>query len=161
VLALLFGAGLRRCEPCRPSLAAYCSETGALRVVGKGGRERRAFLAGGAAAALDEWLRARGRAPGPLIAALDRYGQLARPLRGLTPSAVDAVVRRRAAEAGVSGFTTHDARRTFMTGLLERGVDVFTVQQLAGHADLRTTQLYDQRGDDAKRRAAALLDLPY
>jgi integrase len=161
VLALLFGAGLRRCEPCRPEVGAYSAETGELRVVGKGGRERRVYLAGGARAALDVWVCARGRAPGPLVAALDRRNRLARPLRGLTPSAVDAIVRRRASAAGVSGFSTHDARRTFITGLLECGADVFTVQALAGHASPATTQLYDRRGDDAKRRAASLVDLPY
>lgn len=161
VLALLFGAGLRRCEPCRPSLDAYSSSTGELRVVGKGGRERRIYLAGGTAAALDAWITVRGRAPGPLVVALDRSNRLARPLRGLTPSSVDAIVRRRSADAGLSGFTTHDARRTFITSLLERGADVFTVQSLAGHADPKTTQLYDRRPDDAKRRAASLVDLPY
>lgn len=161
VLALLFGAGLRRCEPCRPSLDAYSPKTGELRVIGKGGRERRLFLASGARAALQSWLANRGREPGPLLIALDRYGHVAQPTRALTPSAVDAIVRRRAAEAGVSGFSTHDARRTFITGLLERGVDVFTVQELAGHADPKTTKLYDRRGDDARRRAAELVDLPY
>jgi integrase len=161
VLALLFGAGLRRCEPCRPALDAYSPKTGELRVVGKGGRERRLFLAGGARAALQSWLANRGREPGPFLVALDRYGHVVQPTRALTPSAVEAIVRRRAAEAGVSGFTTHDARRTFITGLLERGVDVFTVQDMAGHADPKTTKLYDRRGDDARRRAAELVDLPY
>lgn len=161
VLALLFGAGLRRCEPCRPPLGGYCPKTGELRVIGKGGRERRLFIDGGTAEAVNAWVTVRGHAPGPLVLALDKHGHVARPLRGLTPSAVDAIVRRRAAEAGLSGFTTHDARRTFITGLLERGVDVFTVQELAGHADPKTTKLYDRRTDDAKRRAAGLVDLPY
>lgn len=161
VIALLFGAGLRRCEPCRPSVGSYSRETGELRVIGKGGRERRLFIAGGAAEAVNAWVSVRGSMPGPLVLALDKHGHVARPARGLTPSAVEAIVRRRAAAAGLSGFTTHDARRTFITGLLERGVDVFTVQELAGHADPKTTKLYDRRSDDSKRRAAALVDLPY
>ena len=115
VLALLFGAGLRRCEPCRPSLDAYRAQTGELRVVGKGGRERRVYLAAGAAEALGAWLVVRGPAPGPLVVALDRYNQVARPLRALTPSSVDSIVRRRSAAAELSGFSTHDARRSYIT----------------------------------------------
>jgi integrase len=161
VLALLFGAGLRRCEPCRPSLEAYSPQTGELRVIGKGSKERRVYLAGGAAEAVRAWVAVRGSLPGPLVLALDRHGQVARPSRALTPSAVDAIVRRRAVAAGVRSFSTHDARRTFITGLLERGVDTFTVQELAGHSDPKTTKLYDRRGDSSKRSAAALVDLPY
>jgi len=44
--------------------------------------------------------------------------------------------------------------------LLEAGVDVFTVQQLAGHADAVTTARYDRRGVEGRRAAAQLLTLP-
>jgi len=47
-----------------------------------------------------------------------------------------------------------------VSGLLEAGVDVFTVQQLAGHADAVTTARYDRRGEEARRAAAAHLTLP-
>jgi integrase len=51
-------------------------------------------------------------------------------------------------------------RRGFITALLEAGVDVFTVQRLAGHADAVTTARYDRRGEGARRQAAQRLALP-
>jgi site-specific recombinase XerD len=47
-----------------------------------------------------------------------------------------------------------------VSGLLSAGVDVFTVQGLAGHADAVTTARYDRRGEDERRRAAAAMTLP-
>jgi integrase len=161
VIALLFGAGLRRCEPCRPAVNSYDAATGELRVIGKGNKERRLFLAGGAAAAIDAWIEIRGRAPGLLILALNRHLQIAEPRQGLTPSSIDVILRRRASEAGLAHLSTHDARRTFITGLLDFDVDVLTVQELAGHADPKTTKLYDRRNDEKKKTAAQLIDLPY
>jgi integrase len=51
-------------------------------------------------------------------------------------------------------------RSSFVTGLLDAGVDVFTVQKLAGHADAVTTARYDRRRETAQREAAQRLALP-
>jgi len=48
-------------------------------------------------------------------------------------------------------------RRTFITRLLEQGVDINTVRQLAGHTDISTTASYDHRGDEAKIMASQRL----
>ena len=63
--------------------------------------------------------------------------------------------------AGVKRFRPHDARRTFLTGLLDAGVDLSVAQKLAGHKLVTTTTRYDMRGDEAKREAVARVHIPF
>ena len=79
----------------------------------------------------------------------------------ITPQTAYDVLRRRAAEAGVSSCSPHDLRRTFVSNLLDAGADLVTVQNLAGHASPATTARYDRRGEETKRVAAELLHVPY
>jgi site-specific recombinase XerD len=55
----------------------------------------------------------------------------------------------------------HDLRRTWTGDLLEAGVDLATVQKMAGHASVSTTGKYDRRDHGIQRRAAAELHVPY
>ncbi len=159
LLAVLLGAGLRRSEVVALDLADYGSGSGTLRVRhGKGDKERLVYAVGTAAAALDRYLTIRGRTPGPLFYAADRGGHL-HPHR-LTDQAIRMILRRRAAAAQIAPCTPHDLRRTMISTLLDAGVDLATVQQLAGHADPATTARYDRRGEAAKRRAAERFQLP-
>jgi integrase len=80
-------------------------------------------------------------------------------LRQMTADAVLKIVRRRASQAGVESFSPHDFRRTFCSDLLDAGVDIVTVQKLAGHASPVTTSKYDRRGEEVKRRAVQSLSL--
>lgn len=57
-------------------------------------------------------------------------------------------------------FSPHDLRRTFISELLAAGVDVFTVQELAGHANASTTAAYDRRSETVRREAAGRLRIP-
>ena len=79
----------------------------------------------------------------------------------MTDQAVRLILQRRAAQAGVADFTPHDLRRTNITELLDNGADLATVQKLAGHADPATTARYDRRGEQAKKDAAARLEIPH
>jgi site-specific recombinase XerD len=160
MLALLYGAGLRRTELVTLDVGGDAPSTGALTVrQGKGNKDRQLFAGNGSAEALQAWLAVRGRQPGPLFLPLSKAGRL-QPRR-LTDKAVTWVLSARAAQAGVAAFSPHDLRRSYISSLLAAGVDLATVAALAGHAHLTTTAQYDRRGDEAKRRAGELLVVPF
>lgn len=161
LLAVLYAGGLRRSEAVGLDLADYCAEPSELRVRrGKGDKDRLCYVTSGATLALEAWLAVRGTDPGPLFWPADGRG---RPLvnRRMTDQAVLMILRRRATEARIAPFTPHDLRRTFISDLLDSGADMVVVQRLAGHANVQTTARYDRRGEEAKRRAAELLTVPF
>jgi integrase/recombinase XerD len=75
----------------------------------------------------------------------------------MNPDAVWRILQKRGKLAGLEAFSPHDLRRTFCSDLLDAGVDIVTVQKLAGHASPVTTAKYDRRGEEAKRRAVQKL----
>ncbi len=160
LLALLYGAGLRRAEAVGLDLADYDAEAGELRVRGKGGKERLAHIANGAGAALAAWLRARGAAPGALLQAVDKAGRV-RTTGRLTGQAVLYTLRKRGQQAGLRRFSPHDLRRSHIGDLLDAGVDIATVQRMVGHSDVKTTSRYDRRPEATKKKAAASLLVPF
>jgi len=160
MLALLYGAGLRRSELAGLERSDYDRETGELRIRGKGRKERTAYATNGSQDALEAWLTFRGDQPGPLFCPINKGGRLSVG-QGMTDQAVLYRVRKRAEQAGVPRFTPHDLRRSFISDLLDQGADIVTVQQMAGHASVSTTGAYDRRGEAAKRKAAELLYIPF
>ena len=160
LFAVEYGAGLRRAEIVELDLADYNPDTGEMRITGKGRKERIAWVTNGARDAVGDWLRLRGNDPGPLFVPVNKGGRVVHGQR-MTPQAVYNLLRRRATAAGVKHFSPHDLRRTFVSNLLDAGADISTVQKLAGHSNVATTQRYDRRGEVAKRRAAELLHVPY
>jgi site-specific recombinase XerD len=158
-LALLYAGGLRRSEAVTLDINDYDAEAGELRVEGKGRRERMVHLHGGAAEALAAWLGARGAAPGPFLCPVDRAGRV--EIRRLTSQAVLLACRKRSKEAGVDRFSPHDLRRSFIRDLLDAGVDISSVQRMAGHARVTTTARYDRRPEARERKAAQKLHVPY
>lgn len=158
LLGVLYGVGLRRAEIVALDLADFDAAAGTLLVRGKGNKERRGFVSRGSRQALDGWLAVRGQEPGPLFLPVGRRGTIER--RRLSDQAVAQLVRRLARRAKVARFSPHDVRRTFIGDLLDAGVDLPTVQALAGHSSPATTAGYDRRGDRARRRASELLHVP-
>ncbi len=155
-LALLFGCGLRRAEAVSLDVGAFDGD--AVRVLGKGNKERSVPVPAAAAAALRAWLELRGGAPGPLLCPV-RGSTVT--VRAMSAQAVMTAMLRRAADGGVPHLSPHDLRRSYITSLLRAGADLSTVQRLAGHASVTTTTRYDRRGDDEKVKAVALLHVPY
>lgn len=159
LIAVLLGAGLRRAEAVRLQMANYDTDSGDLDVEGKGRQERIVPLTNGTADAVAAWLRTRGDEPGPLFLRVSQTGQI--EAEGITAQAAWNALQKRIRQAGLKDMTPHDLRRAFATYLLEAGADVFSVQKLMGHARPETTLRYDRRGEDAKRKAAQLLTIPY
>lgn len=163
VMAILYGAGLRRAECAGLTLADINVTDGVLTVRGKGGKTRTAYLAVGAVAALRAWLDVRlmvdGDSSGALFLPITRHGRIA--VRHMSDKALYLALQKRATEARIPTLSPHDFRRTFVGDLLDSGADLATAQQLAGHASPTTTARYDRRGERTKREAAGRLAVPY
>jgi site-specific recombinase XerD len=151
LVELLYGAGLRVSEAVGLDKTGVDLDERIVRVVGKGGKERIVPIGEPAAQALLRYL-SRGR---PY---LDRRHRPELFLNarggGLTRSGVFLVLRRLAEAAGLDPARVHPhlLRHSFATHLLEGGADLRSVQEMLGHADLSTTELYTHVSD-ARRRA--------
>jgi integrase/recombinase XerD len=160
LLALLYGAGLRRSEVVGLDLADYDPESGALTVRrGKGGKHRTVYATNGAKQALEAWLDVRGNAPGSLLLAVRKDGEVR--VGSMTGQAVYGILERIRTDAKVKAFSPHDCRRSYVTALLSSGASIAVVQKLAGHASVNTTARYDRSDEDAKRKASELLHVPF
>lgn len=157
LLAVAYMCGLRRAELAGLMLADF--DGSAVRVIGKGDKERLAVLPPAAVRLLSRWLAVRGSAPGALFPAI-RYGSVDSELRPMSGEAVRQILQRRAAVVGIDGIRPHDMRRTFVTGLLRAGVDLPLASRMAGHANVATTARYDVRQQDDAREAAGKLWVP-
>jgi integrase/recombinase XerC len=144
VLELLYGSGLRVAEVCQLTATDVDLRGRTVTVWGKGGRQRRVPLSEPSVEALQGWLR-RGRpafvvtiaTPAPGSGADDALF-LNRRGRPLTPRDVRRVLDHRSP----APTHPHALRHTFATHLLDGGADLRAVQELLGHADLATTQIY-------------------
>lgn len=159
LIALLYSGGIRRAEAASALFEAFSPITGELIVKGKGNKQRIVYLVNGALRAMNDWLEVRGLWDGALFCPVDKGGNVKQ--KGLSTQDIYNMLKRRGAQAGISDFSPHDMRRTFVTHLLEKGADYETVRRMAGHANIETTRRYDRRGEEAKAKAAELLHVPY
>jgi len=159
LVALAYAGGFRRAELVALDLGDYDGDSGRLRIIGKGNRERLVFVNNGARDALVAWLRVRGDMPGPLLLPVDRHGTIG--AARLSAQAVYARLAHLAERAGVKAFSPHDCRRSLAGDLLDSGVDLATVQAVLGHSSPATTARYDRRGERAVRDAAGKVFVPF
>ena len=139
ILEVFFSTGLRLAELC--SLDRYLDfSRGEITVRGKGEKLRVVFLSGGAKKAIYVYLEKRDDPDPALFVSLTRTGKI---LGRITPRAVERMVAYRAAKAGIAKrIHPHELRHSFATDLLINGADLRSVQELLGHSNISTTQIY-------------------
>lgn len=159
MLAILI-VGLRRSEVVNLDLKDFNPRARSLLIRGaKGRKDRIVYLPVGSVKAVKDWLAVRGNEPGPLLHPFDKAGRIIK--RRISEQAVTKALQKRGFQAKVAHFSPHDLRRTFISNLLDAGVDLATAASLAGHSSTDVTARYDRRGEAAKKRAIDLLNVPY
>lgn len=157
LLAEILGCGLRRSEAVGLRYEDIQHGDRALKVLGKGNKERLAYVPAGAWQRLQFWVdQVRGEAPGALFPRIRRHDVVTE--NRLTDQAVYHILQLRQHQAGLEKCAPHDLRRTFATAMLDNGEDLITVKDAMGHASVTTTQKYDLRGNARLRRARDHLD---
>jgi integrase/recombinase XerD len=152
LVELLYGAGLRVSEAVGLDKAGVDLDERLVRVIGKGSKERVVPIGRPAAEALRRYL-SRGR---PHLDRRHRQ-ELFLNARGgpLTRAGAFLILRKLAEKAGLDPLRVHPhlLRHSFATHLLEGGADLRSVQEMLGHADLSTTELYTHVSDRRRREA--------
>ncbi|MGC8833251.1 MAG: tyrosine recombinase XerC [Armatimonadota bacterium] len=142
ILEVLYAGGLRASELVSLNIDSVDMGRGEARVVGKGGKERLVLLGVPAVEAVSEYVRLgrpalRLRDQNALF--LNRFGTR------LSDRSLRRILNKHIIKAGIAlGIGPHAIRHSFATHLLEGGADLRTVQELLGHASIRTTEVYTQ-----------------
>ena len=141
LLEVMYGCGLRASEAIGLDVGDVDLDRGFVRPYGKGSKERIVPLGREAAAAVRNYLRS-GR---PKLVGSGAEKKLFVNQRGggLTRQGLYKIIRGHAKSAGLDGkMSPHTLRHTFATHLLSGGCDLRSVQEMLGHADISTTQMY-------------------
>ena len=151
ILCLFLNCGLRISEMVGLNLTDIRQDS--LLIHGKGSKERVVYLNGAAAAALTDWLSVRRD-----IAALDKNAVfLSNRRRRMSVDSIQVMVRKTLLKAGLDPehISPHKLRHTAATLMLQNGVDVRTLQEVLGHENLNTTQIYTHIANAELKKAAA------
>lgn len=157
ILLLLLSTGLRKAEICNlklRDLKTYRNQA-VIDLIGKGKKFRRIPIKNETLLVIKDYLKANGNGVDPnhsLFDTLGKHGPYEQ--RNLTPKAVDCLIKSLAKRALIrKRIHPHVTRHTFATTLLDKGVDLKTVQGLLGHSHIRTTERYLHTTDDRKVEA--------
>lgn len=146
LLEVMYACGLRASETVGLELGDVDLREGILRARGKGSKERLVPLGRQAIAAINAYLRGR-----PKLVGERHEPKLFVNFRGgpLTRQGLYKIVQRHARDAGLAGkMSPHTLRHSFATHLLAGGCDLRAVQEMLGHADIATTQMYTHLSGD-------------
>lgn len=148
LVELLYGLGLRISEAIGLKLDQLNLGESLVQVQGKGGKQRLVPLGSKVAATLRDYLRLEWQAKGTRTdtVLLNRFG------RPLSRMGAWKIVQRICEEAGIkTAVSPHTFRHSFATHLIEAGADLRSVQEMLGHADISTTQIYTHLDQDYLR----------
>lgn len=151
IICLFLNCGLRISEIVGLNLSDRKDE--ALRVHGKGNKQRIVYLNDACMKAMDDYLQERSK-----MDAIDGNALfLSNRRKRMSTDAVHAMVKKNLAKAGLdaSKYSSHKLRHTAATLMLGNGVDVRTLQEVLGHDNLNTTQIYTHVDNSQLRIAAA------
>lgn len=150
ILCIFLNCGLRISELVGLNVSDYRGES--LRVVGKGNKERTVYLNDACRDAIDNYLSVRKLLVPPRVTAMFLSNRRAR----MSCDSVQVMVKKNLTKAGLDAslYSTHKLRHTAATLMLQNGVDVRTLQEVLGHENLNTTQIYTHI-DNAELRTAA------
>ena len=152
LLELMYGCGLRASEAVGLEVTDLDLRRGFVRPQGKGAKERMVPVGREAAAAVSRYLRS-GRAE---LVGSKPEGKLFVNFRGggLTRQGLYKIIQRHAKSVGLENkMSPHTLRHSFATHLLNGGCDLRSVQEMLGHADLSTTQLYTHLSGEELKEA--------
>lgn len=141
LLELFYASGLRLSELCGARLEYLDQEDHFLRITGKGNKTRLVPVGEKALTALTRYLASER----PTLVSKKTSSHIFLSVRGgpLSPDRVRQIVKERARQAGLAqNIYPHLLRHSFATHLLENGADLRVIQELLGHADISTTQIY-------------------
>ena len=141
LLEVMYASGLRASETIGLEVGDVDLEEGVIRARGKGSKERIVPVGNAATAAISVYMRS-GR---PELLRGREERKLFLNFRGgpLTRQGLYKIIQRHAKAVGLDGkMSPHTLRHTFATHLLSGGCDLRSVQEMLGHADVSTTQLY-------------------
>jgi len=152
ILELFYSSGLRVSELCTLSLQSMDLESGALKAFGKGSKERVVPIGRAAVKGLERYLEF-GR---PSLLKSNTGSSVFITTRGgpISRKTVWALVKNHGERAGIEKpIKPHMLRHSFATHLLSGGADLIVIQELLGHADISTTQIYTSIEADRVRAA--------
>jgi integrase/recombinase XerD len=141
ILELFYSSGLRLSELCGLRLEMIDFDEGFLRITGKGNKTRVVRIGMKAREAMEDYISNERTA----LVGKKKSSHVFLSIRGgpLSPDRVRQIVKRRAKLAGIEQtMYPHLLRHSFATHLLEGGADLRVIQELLGHADISTTQIY-------------------
>jgi len=154
--------GCRRDELSKLTVGDFDPIGGSLDVQGKGNADRRQWIPQYSVDRILAWLRWRGdvEPSAPLFCEVRAVGGGAWRFgtKSLSGNSLLKIMQKRFAAAGIAPAGLHDMRRSYISILIDAGVSLSDVRDLAGHTSAATTELYDRRGDRSRREAARSLN---